>query len=306
MLRVANEKMDWLKCAADMLIGAEFLRWNQHELIEDELRDEEQADSDDEQWQPSWLKAKKETAQFRRAARTRAWKNVVAQFKDTDLDTFKYECSMWLNGQTPFHWPLEFPEVMVERGGFDAFVGNPPFLPGPQISVIFGGGYRDWVKQSASHAHGNSDLVCYFLLRAFSLVRSGGGFGLLATKSIREGDSRKASLNWLVQHDGQIHFAHKSVKWPGAANVSVAAVCIQKGMWLGRRQLDGRIVDAINDFLDEDKVQSKPPEACRLHGQGFSWFDSVRERFHSFGRGSAILRRSRASFTGSDFPRFRR
>ncbi len=37
-------------------------------------------------------------------------------------------------GQKFFHWPLEFPEVIVKRGGFDAFVGNPPFLGGQRIS----------------------------------------------------------------------------------------------------------------------------------------------------------------------------
>ncbi len=180
----------------------------------------------------------------------------------------------------PFHWPLEFPEVFLGRGGFDAFVGNPPFLPGPQISVLFGDGYRDWVKLSAPHAHGNSDLVCYFLLRAFMLLHRGGGFGLLATKSIREGDSRKASLNWLVNHEGQIHFVLKSVKWPGVANVSVAAVCVRRGDWQGERQLDGRPVVSINDFLEEDVVQTSPPEplaACAgkafrgsiLSGNGF-------------------------------------
>ena len=30
---------------------------------------------------------------------------------------------------TPFHWEIEFPEVFArENGGFDAIVGNPPFL----------------------------------------------------------------------------------------------------------------------------------------------------------------------------------
>ena len=46
MLLEANEKIDRLKCAADMLVGAEFLRWEQHELIEEELRDEEQSDDE--------------------------------------------------------------------------------------------------------------------------------------------------------------------------------------------------------------------------------------------------------------------
>ncbi len=32
---------------------------------------------------------------------------------------------------TPFHWEIEFPEVFDrENPGFDAFVGNPPFLGG--------------------------------------------------------------------------------------------------------------------------------------------------------------------------------
>jgi len=30
---------------------------------------------------------------------------------------------------TPFHWEIEFPEVFQrENSGFDAFVGNPPFM----------------------------------------------------------------------------------------------------------------------------------------------------------------------------------
>lgn len=36
----------------------------------------------------------------------------------------------------PFHWALEFPEVFVERGGFDAIVGNPPFLGGQKLTIL--------------------------------------------------------------------------------------------------------------------------------------------------------------------------
>ncbi len=38
----------------------------------------------------------------------------------------------------PFHWPLEFPEVFVERGGFDAIIGNPPFMGGKKITGALG------------------------------------------------------------------------------------------------------------------------------------------------------------------------
>jgi hypothetical protein len=39
----------------------------------------------------------------------------------------------------PFHWEIEFPEVFQQKNsGFDAIVGNPPFLGGSKISTAFG------------------------------------------------------------------------------------------------------------------------------------------------------------------------
>src|SRR5207245_6742426 len=44
----------------------------------------------------------------------------------------------------PFHWEIEFPEVFGrEHGGFDAFIGNPPFLGGKRISGALGKEYKD-------------------------------------------------------------------------------------------------------------------------------------------------------------------
>ena len=41
----------------------------------------------------------------------------------------------------PFHWPLEFPEIFADttNPGFDAIIGNPPFLGGQKISGTYGG-----------------------------------------------------------------------------------------------------------------------------------------------------------------------
>lgn len=39
------------------------------------------------------------------------------------------------SGRKPFHWPLEFPEVFEsDNGGFDAILGNPPFLGGGEFA----------------------------------------------------------------------------------------------------------------------------------------------------------------------------
>ena len=61
-----------------------------------------------------------------------AWKKGIAEFQSL--------ARAELRGRRPFHWPLEFPEVFDagENGdrhaGFDAFVGNPPFMGGTRIA----------------------------------------------------------------------------------------------------------------------------------------------------------------------------
>ncbi|SCF77637.1 Eco57I restriction-modification methylase domain-containing protein [Streptomyces sp. Ncost-T10-10d] len=51
----------------------------------------------------------------------------------------------WLTGERaaavrPLHWPLEFPEIMGVGGasGFDAIVGNPPFIGGQKLTGALG------------------------------------------------------------------------------------------------------------------------------------------------------------------------
>ena len=250
MLREANEKIDRLKCAADMLVGAEFLRWDQHDIIQEELADEEREEGDDENWQPSWVKAKKENAQFRRAARTKATIEVAVHFHDSDLDTFQGECASWLNGQTPFHWPLEFPEVMVERGGFDAFVGNPPFMGGKKITGPLGDAYREYlVEQLAAGQRGHADLCAYFFLRAAHLLADCGLFGLLATNTIAQGDSREVGLERLTANGCFIIRAVASQKWPGLASVEVSHVWIRRRKWSGQCFLGEKPASGINSFL---------------------------------------------------------
>ena len=63
----------------------------------------------------------------------------------------------------PFHWEIEFPEVFErENQGFDAFVGNPPFLGGTKISSSSGKAYLDWLLHLHDEAHGNADIVAHF------------------------------------------------------------------------------------------------------------------------------------------------
>jgi len=157
-----------------------------------------------------------------------------------------------------FHWELEFPEVFTRaNGGFDAFVGNPPFAGKNTISAANRGSYLPWLLQIHENSHGNADLVAHFYRRAFNLLRTDGTFGLIATNTIAQGDTRGTGLRWIRQHGGTIFAARKRMKWPGAAAVVVSVVHIGKGEMPGICDLDGCPVGNITAFLfqsgrDED------------------------------------------------------
>lgn len=153
-------------------------------------------------------------------------------------------------GRRPFHWPLEFPEVFVrEKPGFDALVGNPPFLGGKRISSVMGASFNAYLAGVHPGASKNTDLVAHFFRRAFNLLSQGGCFGLLATNTIAEGDTRQGGLEWLLEHGADIFAAWPDEPWPGVAAVITSQVHVYKGQWQAPRTLLGRTVDHISAFL---------------------------------------------------------
>ncbi|KAG8150184.1 Eco57I restriction-modification methylase domain-containing protein [Burkholderia catarinensis] len=153
----------------------------------------------------------------------------------------------------PFHWPLEFPEVFGQgRGGFDGIFGNPPFLGGKRITGVTGTAFRDWlVAHIAEGRGGSADLVAYFFLRAWSLLREGGGFGLIAVNTIAEGETRQVGLEAMVAAGAVIHAAYPNEPWPGKAAVITSRVHVRKGEWRGERSLLGRPASFISAFLSD-------------------------------------------------------
>jgi hypothetical protein len=150
----------------------------------------------------------------------------------------------------PFHWEIEFPEVFErERPGFDVFVGNPPFAGKNSVTAGNVSGYQSWLKEVHEDTHGNADLVAHFFRRAFDLLRTRGTFGLIATNTIAQGDTRASGLRWICGHGGEIFAARRRVKWPGMAAVIVSVVHVMKGRFEAVKRLDDRDVERITAFL---------------------------------------------------------
>jgi len=165
-----------------------------------------------------------------------------------------------LRGNTTFHWPLEFPEVF-SLGGFDAFIGNPPFMGGQKISGELGDDYRDYlVSHIAGGQAGSADLCAYFFLRCGVLLKPNGNFGLIATNTIAQGDTRAVGLAKLLVSGFLIYRGVQSRKWPlKSANLEVSHVWIHKGAWKGAYILEDKPVQGITELLLEPgSVQGTP------------------------------------------------
>jgi len=185
----------------------------------------------------------------------------------------------------PLHWELEFPEVFErENPGFDAMVGNPPFAG--KNTIISGNrkGYLNWLKTLHEKAHGNADIVAHFFRRAFTLLRSNGNFGLIATKTIGQGDTRDTGLRWICENGGEIWAARRRIKWPGQASRIISIVHLIKGQYTGIKKIDNVRVDFISAFLFHRGGHRNPEllknnsgisfQGCIPLGMGFTFDDS--------------------------------
>jgi hypothetical protein len=183
----------------------------------------------------------------------------------------------------PLNWLVEFPEVFLsETGrGFDAVLGNPPFLHGQRISGTLGSSYREYlVNVIAGGVRGSADLCAYFFRRLQALCSEGGAVGLVATNTIAQGAAREVALNPLVANGFTVYRAVRNEAWPGDAAVDVSKVWLWRGPWDGPVVLDGDAVEAINAFLtDEPEVGSRPQKLGASSGIAFQGSIAVGKGF---------------------------
>jgi methylase of polypeptide subunit release factors len=182
----------------------------------------------------------------------------------------------------PLHWIIEAPDIIVGRSGFDAILGNPPFLGGKKITPAIGGA-REWLVNVIAHSTGNADLVAYFFLRSQELLAQRGTLGLLATNTVAQGDSREVGLDQMVNAGFTITRAIQSRPWPASTvNLQYAAVWGTTGPVENDvpRSCDGELVPRIATLLEPSgRVDIKPVAlkenaavgfiGCLVLGMGF-------------------------------------
>ncbi len=260
LLRAATEATGVARLLGDVLIGAELACASQSEAVRDRLLDDlgllaaVVAD---------FGKPEEERGKAAETLRRRA-RGLLDEGRPVGQGE-----------RRPFHWVVEFPEVFAgETGGhcgFDGIVGNPPFIGGKRITGVLGTEYRDCLVTHVAHdTKGHADICAYFFLRAGSLLRFGGQFGLIATNTIAQGDTREVGLDRLAGDGYALPRAVSSEKWPGTANLEVSKVWARRGSWVGRHVLNGQRVRAISSFLTvPGRVEGNPYRLAANAGKSF-------------------------------------
>lgn len=169
----------------------------------------------------------------------------------------------------PLHWALAFPEVMA-RGGFDAVIGNPPFLGVKSIRGALGQNLRDHLAATLlDGGSGRSDLVVFFLAQATRLSRR--TVGLVLSAGAAEGDSARHGTAAAIARGYRIYRAETSRPWPSAAGVRISLVWLARGATgPAPTVLDGREVEEIGPGLGRagsaERSVRRPPPAYLPHG----------------------------------------
>jgi len=200
----------------------------------------------------------KPKARERRRVEIESWVSGVGEARWDGLKAAAKSLRVGKPPIVPFHWQIEFPEVFQrENPGFDGIVGNPPFAGKNTISAGNHEHYLSWLQALHTGAHGNADLVAHFFRRAFGLLRKGGTFGLIATNTIGQGDTRDTGLAAILGDGGVIARATRRLRWPGEAAVVVSVVHMIKGEAVSPT-LDMRSVRRISAYLVEGDLDTSP------------------------------------------------
>lgn len=134
----------------------------------------------------------------------------------------------------PFIWRIDFPEIFIEKGGFDIVIGNPPYLHSGDISDPLGkiknDKYKDLLRKMAEldfpndisekTIDGRSDLYTFFYVRGLKLINPRGYLTFICSNSWLDVEYgywlqrlviEKCTLHYLFNNQAQRSFKRADV-----------------------------------------------------------------------------------------------
>ena len=133
------------------------------------------------------------------------------------------------NQINPFDWEAEYPDEMG-RGGFDAVIGNPPYIRIQNMAKYSPdevGFFRKSDSPYSTAQHGNFDKYLLFIERSLGLVKGAGRVGMIVPHKFMTIQSGRALRRLIAGGrllDEMVHFGAKQVFGTDASNYTCILV----------------------------------------------------------------------------------
>ena len=141
----------------------------------------------------------------------------------------------------------------------DAIIGNPPYLGSRYLAQEQGYEYAQKVYARDARVPKMADFCVHWFRLAHDALPPGGRAGLVGTKTIRQNESREASLDYIVGNGGTITEAVAHEVWSGDAHVHVSIVNWVKGDDAGTKRLFTQRGDSVDSSWDIEELPNIPP-----------------------------------------------
>lgn len=134
-----------------------------------------------------------------------------------------------------------------------AIVGNPPYLGSRYLAKEHGYEYANRIYNAFPEVPKMADYCVHWFRMAHDRLPDGGRAGLVGTNSIRQNETRQASLDYIVDGGGTISEAVSTQVWSGDAAVHVSIVNWVKGESKGPKSLYTQLGDRVESpWLKEE------------------------------------------------------
>jgi hypothetical protein len=162
-----------------------------------------------------------------------------------------------------FHWELEFPiafydqnGVRKESAGFDAVIGNPPYISLSRISQD----YKQYLSQNYEETYaGNSDILYYFMQSGVELLRPQGRLSLIVARYFAEARYADGLRKYLLDNtkiEKIVDFGNFQI-FPGVEVLTNIISCVSSD---NAENYDVSVLNLDSDYAKNEYVRQFLPE----------------------------------------------
>jgi hypothetical protein len=166
----------------------------------------------------------------------------------------------WLKSHQPFHWFVEFYGIVQQRGGFDAVIGNPPYVVYPSDKVAYG------IKEGSFSTLSSKNLYAFVYERSLRLAHRISMLGLIVQLTALSSE-KMAPLQGLLMSRGLL----VAPSFPRRPESIFDGVEMPVTILISRAQGDNFATSRVCRFYTEERphaldVMSLAEHSIRLHG----------------------------------------